>query len=116
MAEQLAEVEAIANNPAAPSFENTIVALEKSGKLLGRTSTILFSLLGADSNPARQKVQADYATKLAANRDAVSLNPKLFAPYRRALPAARQARPGAGRRAPDRALPPQSGPRRGAAR
>ena len=79
MAQQLAEVTAIANNPAAPTFENTIVAMEKSGELLSRTSTILFSLLGADSNPARRKVQADYATKLAAHRDAISLNSPLFA-------------------------------------
>jgi len=79
MAEQLAEVAAIANNAAAPSFDNTIVALEQSGRLLDRTSTVLFSLLGADSNDARRKVQADYAAKLAAHRDAISLNDKLFA-------------------------------------
>ncbi|WP_198937898.1 M3 family metallopeptidase [Pelomonas sp. KK5] len=79
MAEQLAEVKVIAENPAAPSFDNTIVALEKSGQVLSRASTVLFSLLGADSNPARQKVQSDYAAKLAAHRDAISLNDKLFA-------------------------------------
>ncbi len=79
MVEQLAEVEAIANNPAAATFQNTIVALEKSGKTLGRASTVLFSLLGADTNPARQKLQADYAAKLSAHRDAISLNAKLFA-------------------------------------
>ncbi len=79
MAEQLAEVQAIADNPAAPSFDNTIVALERSGRLLRRTTTLLFSLLGADANPARQQLQTDYAAKLAAQRDAVLLNPKLFA-------------------------------------
>ncbi|WP_457323375.1 M3 family metallopeptidase [Roseateles sp. P5_E11] len=79
MAEQLAEIQAIADNPAAPTFDNTIVAWEKSGRLLGRTSTLLFSLLGADANPARQQLQTDYAAKLAAHRDAVLLNPKLFA-------------------------------------
>ena len=79
MAEQLAEVLAIAENPAAPTFDNTIVALEKSGRLLRRTTTLLFSLLGADANAARQQVQTDYAAKLAAQRDAVLLNPKLFA-------------------------------------
>ncbi len=78
MAEHLKEVAAIADNPAAPTFENTIVALERSGRTLGRATTVLFSLLGADSNPARLKLQAEYATKLAAHGDAISLNPKLF--------------------------------------
>ena len=79
MVEQLAEIQAIADNPAAPTFDNTIVAWEKSGRLLSRATTLLFSLLGADANPARQQVQTDYAAKLAAQRDAVLLNPKLFA-------------------------------------
>ena len=76
---QLAEVQAIADNPAAPSFDNTILALEKSGRLLSRATTLLFNLIGADVNPARQQLQTDYAPKLSAQRDAVLLNPKLFA-------------------------------------
>lgn len=79
MADQLAEIQAIADNPAAPTFDNTIIAMERSGRLLGRTSTLLFSLIGADATPARQQVQTDYAAKLAAHRDAIQLNPKLFA-------------------------------------
>ena len=79
MAEQLAEIQAIADNPAAPTFENTIVAWEKSGRLLSRANTLLSSLSGADTNPARQQLQTEYAPKLAAQRDAVLLNPKLFA-------------------------------------
>ena len=79
MAEQLAEIQVIADNPAAPTFDNTILAWERSGRLLSRTTTLLFSLIGADVNPARQQVQSDYAAKLAAQRDAVLLNPKLFA-------------------------------------
>lgn len=79
MADHLAEVQAIADNPAAPTFDNTIIALERSGRLLNRTSTLLFSLIGADANPARQQLQTDYAARLAAHRDAVQLNPKLFA-------------------------------------
>mgnify|MGYP000107715495 CR=1 FL=1 len=79
MAQQLQEIAAIADNAQPPSFANTIVAMERSGRLLGRASTLLFSLLGADANPARLKLQADYATKLAAHRDAIALNPKLFA-------------------------------------
>ena len=79
MAEHLAEIDAIAGNAAAPTFDNTIVALEKSGQILERTSTVFFSLVGADTNDARKAIQADYAPKLAAHRDAVSLNPALFA-------------------------------------
>ena len=79
MAEQLAEVKAIAENPAAPTFDNTILALEKSGRLLSRTNTVLSNLVSTDVNPARQQVQSDYAPKLAAQRDAVLLNPRLFA-------------------------------------
>ncbi len=78
MAEQLKEVAAIADNPAAPSFENTLVALERSGRTLSRATTVLFSLLGADSNPERLKLQAEYAPKLAAHGDAIFLNPKLY--------------------------------------
>ncbi|MFX5522171.1 M3 family peptidase, partial [Acinetobacter baumannii] len=44
-----------------------------------RVTTLLFNLLGADANPARQQLQTDYAAKLAAHRDAVLLNPNLFA-------------------------------------
>ncbi|WP_350016050.1 M3 family metallopeptidase [Rhodanobacter sp. IGA1.0] len=79
MAEHLEEIDAIAGNAAAPTFDNTIVALEKSGQILERTSTVFFSLVGADTNDARKAIQADYAPKLAAHRDAVSLNPALFA-------------------------------------
>ncbi|QOW18547.1 M3 family metallopeptidase [Lysobacter ciconiae] len=78
MAEHLKEVEAIANNSAAPTFENTIIALEKSGEILDRTSTVFFSLVGADTNDTRKAIQAEYAPKLAAHRDAIALNPKLF--------------------------------------
>jgi len=79
MAQQLTEVAAIVDSSEAPSFDNTLVALEKSGRLLERASTVLFSLLGADSNPARRQIQTEYAQKLAAHRDAINLNPKLFA-------------------------------------
>ena len=79
MAEHLREVLAIANNPQPPSFDNTILALEKSGQVLDRTSTVFFSLVGVDNNDARKAIQAQYAPKLAAHRDAVTLNPKLFA-------------------------------------
>ncbi|PJJ96151.1 dipeptidyl carboxypeptidase II [Lysobacteraceae bacterium NML03-0222] len=79
MAEQLKEVEAIANNPAAPTFENTIVAMEKSGETLSRAMSVFFNLNGTDTNDARKKLQADYAPKFSAHSDAIRLNPKLFA-------------------------------------
>ncbi|MDO5610083.1 MAG: M3 family metallopeptidase [Pseudomonadota bacterium] len=79
MAEQLKEVEAITSNPAAPSFENTIIAMEKSGATLGRASAVFFNLNGTDTNDARKKIQSDYAPKFSAHRDAISLNPQLFA-------------------------------------
>src|SRR5688572_21466081 len=79
MAEQRAEVAAIAANPAAPTFENTIVALEKTGEVLNRVSAVFFNLAGANTNPAIQAVQAEFAPKLAAHSDAILLDGKLFA-------------------------------------
>ncbi|KRA33945.1 dipeptidyl carboxypeptidase [Rhodanobacter sp. Root627] len=78
MADQLKEVAAIVDNVEAPTFDNTILALEKSGQILNRTSTVFFSLVGVDTNDARKAIQAEYAPKLAAHRDAIALNPKLF--------------------------------------
>ncbi|MCM5551246.1 M3 family metallopeptidase, partial [Xanthomonas hortorum pv. pelargonii] len=79
MTEQLKEVEKIANQKAKPSFDNTLIALEKSGATLDRATTVFFNLVGADTNDARKKLQADYSAKFAAHRDAISLNSKLFA-------------------------------------
>ena len=79
MKQQLAEIEQIANNPAAPTFENTIVAMEKSGRMLDRAQTTFFNVVQANTNPTLDKVQADEAPKLAAHQDAIYLNPKLFA-------------------------------------
>jgi len=79
MAEQLREVEAVANNPEPPTFENTIVAMERSGQVLDRATTVFFALVGADTNDARNKLRSDYSAKFAAHSDAISLNSKLFA-------------------------------------
>ncbi|MGC1090539.1 MAG: M3 family metallopeptidase, partial [Candidatus Acidiferrum sp.] len=79
MVEELKEVQAIADNPAAPSFENTIVAMEKTGQLLQRVMNTFNAVTGANIDDALQKVQADEAPKLAAHFDAIYLNPKLFA-------------------------------------
>jgi peptidyl-dipeptidase Dcp len=79
MAEQIKEVEAIAENPALPTFENTVVALEKSGQLLGRVFEVFNCVTGANTDDALQKVQEYEAPRLAATQDAIYLNPKLFA-------------------------------------
>ena len=78
MQEQLAEIDAIANNTAAPTFENTIVAMEQSGELLTRASRIFFNLNGTDSNPARRDIQSQMAPKFAAHGDNINLNKALF--------------------------------------
>jgi peptidyl-dipeptidase Dcp len=78
MAEQRKEVQAIADNPAPPTFENTFVPLEKSGQLLQRVLAAFFAVTAANTNPELQKVRATEAPKLAAHHDAIFLDPKLF--------------------------------------
>jgi peptidyl-dipeptidase Dcp len=79
MKQELAEIEAIANNPDTPTFENTIVPMEKSGALLRRASRVFGAIAQSNTNPALQKVQTELAPKQAAHRDAINLNAKLFA-------------------------------------
>ena len=79
MKQQLAEVDQIANNPAAPTFDNTIVAMEKSGQLLARVGLAFNTVTGANTDDALQKVQEDTAAPLQATQDSITLNPKLFA-------------------------------------
>jgi peptidyl-dipeptidase Dcp len=78
MQQQLAEVEKIAGNPAAPTFENTFVALEESGRMLSRVNMTFNALASANTNDTLQKTQEDVAPELAAHADAIYLNPKLF--------------------------------------
>ncbi|MDE2023696.1 MAG: peptidyl-dipeptidase Dcp [Gammaproteobacteria bacterium] len=78
MQQQLAEVQSIADNPAPPTFENTLVTLEKSGQLLTRVMRSFNLMTGADTDSTLQKVEEDVAPKLAANQDAILLNAKLF--------------------------------------
>lgn len=75
---KLKEITAIADNTEEPTFDNTFLALEKSGLLLTRVSRAFFLLTGANTNPDLQKIQEDVAPKLAALRDAQYLNSKLF--------------------------------------
>jgi peptidyl-dipeptidase Dcp len=79
MKRQLAEIDAIANNPDAPTFDNTIVAMERSGDLLTRAAKVFFSLAQSNTNDTLQKVESEESPKLAAHQDTIYLNPKLFA-------------------------------------
>ncbi|WP_217482598.1 M3 family metallopeptidase [Sphingomonas sp. CL5.1] len=79
MRQQLAEVARIANDPAAPTFDNTIAALERSGRMLERVSLAFFGVVQANTNDTLDKVQAAVAPKLSQHQDAINLDPKLFA-------------------------------------
>lgn len=78
MKRHLAEIDAIANSTEEPGFENTIVALEKSGQELSRASAIFYNLTGSATNDSLQAVKGELAPKLAAHGDAITLNDKLF--------------------------------------
>jgi len=78
MAQQQEEVRAIAENPDPPTFENTLVALEKSGQLFHRVMLVFNAVTGANLSPELEKVQEIEAPKLAAHRDAIFLDAKLF--------------------------------------
>src|SRR5947207_4628045 len=79
MREQLKEVDAIANNSTKPTFDNTVVALERTGRLLDRVEETFSNLNSCNTNPAMQKIETEMAPKLSAHRDAIHLNGKLFA-------------------------------------
>jgi peptidyl-dipeptidase Dcp len=76
--EQLAEVNAILES-GAPTFENTIVALEKSGRMLFRVLSVFYNKSSADTNDAIDKIEEELAPKLSAHSDAINLNAELFA-------------------------------------
>ena len=78
MAAQLREIEAIADNPAPATFDNTLVAMEKSGRLFQRVMAVFSGVTGANTNPTLQEVDKTEAPKLAAHDDAIYLNEKLF--------------------------------------
>jgi peptidyl-dipeptidase Dcp len=78
MAQQLVEMRAIAENPDPPTFANTLIALEKSGRLLERVMSVFDAITSANTNPALQKVQQIEAPKLAAHNDAIYLNSRLY--------------------------------------
>ena len=76
---ELIEVEAVANNPAPPTFANTIEALERRGELLTRAGSVFGNLTSANTSPTLQKIDTDTTPKIAAMGDAIYLNAKLFA-------------------------------------
>lgn len=75
---QLAEVQAILDTPGVPTFENTIVALEKSGQMLMRMLLVFYNKSSSDTDDAIDAIEEEMAPKLAAHQDAINLNPALF--------------------------------------
>ena len=73
-----AEIADIAANPERPSFENTIVALERSGLLLKRISSVFFNLATADTNNEIEAIEREISPKLARHRSSIYLNETLF--------------------------------------
>lgn len=78
MTEQLREVSAIAHNRSAPSFENTLVALERSGQVLTRVKNVFFNLTQSNSDSAIEQLEREMAPRLAAHQDAIYLDAALF--------------------------------------
>ena len=76
---QLAEIDSITNNTAAPTFENTVLAYEKSGRVLARATSILSGLVGANGTEELQKIDEETTPLLSDHQDALLLNEKLFA-------------------------------------
>src|SRR5882672_8525905 len=79
MTEQLAEVAAIVANPDPPTFENTVLAFESSGRLLDRVKKAFVNLNASNGDDVMRKLETELAPLLAAHQDALYLNPKLYA-------------------------------------
>ena len=79
MREQRAEVQQITADPAAPDFQNTLVALERSGQMLSRVAAVFFNLNASNTDPQMQEIDSEIAPKLQAHEDAIFLDPELFA-------------------------------------
>ncbi len=76
--EQLANIDKIVSNPDAPTFENTVLALENSGEVLGRATILFYNLTGSNTNDNLQKIEETYAPIFAAHSDKINLNEKLY--------------------------------------
>lgn len=73
------EIGAIVNNPKAPSFENTIVALDNSGEMLTKVASVFYNLLSAETNDDLQAIAQELSPKMSEHSNAIRLNEKLFA-------------------------------------
>jgi len=78
METEIKEIDAIANNTEAPTFENTLVAMEKTGELLNKVSRVFFHLNGADTSDTRRAIANDVTPLLSKHRNSINLNEKLF--------------------------------------
>jgi peptidyl-dipeptidase Dcp len=78
LAEHLAEIQAIVDNPEPATFENTALAMERSGRLLDRAAASFFTLVSADASEAIRKLETDLSPRFAAHQDAVYLNRALY--------------------------------------
>ncbi|MGX8712438.1 MAG: M3 family metallopeptidase [bacterium] len=78
MARQKAEIDSIVNNPEAPTFKNTVLALEYSGQLLNEVSSVFFNLSECENSPEMEAIEEEVTPLLAAHGDDISLNAKLF--------------------------------------
>ena len=78
MQEEITEIAAIAGTTAAPSFGNTIEALERSGRLLDRVGRVFFNLDSSNTNDALEAIARDYAPKLAQHQTQIALDEALF--------------------------------------
>ncbi len=79
MAEQLAEIDVIKSNPEAPSFENTMIALERSGQTLDRVASVFYAMTSAHTNDQLEEVRSEMAPRLSAHSDQILLDADLFA-------------------------------------
>jgi peptidyl-dipeptidase Dcp len=79
LAERVAEYRAIADNPAAPIFANTVVPMQRAGERLGRVSAMFGAMTSNMSSPAYQALDREWSPKFAAAQDAITFDPKLFA-------------------------------------
>ena len=79
MVEQRAEIDAIASNPDAPTFDNTLAAMERSGQLLDRSARVFFGLSSAHTNDEIEAIQVRISPQFAEHQDAILLNQALFA-------------------------------------
>lgn len=79
LAQDVKETEALANNPEAPTFENTIHALLRTGRALDQVLSVFYTVSGADSNPERERLMREFSPKLSAHSSKIYSNKTLFA-------------------------------------